>query len=79
MAQEWLAEAGDGAHGGLATGAPECGVCPVCRAIRAVRAADPALVAGVVDALAGAAASVAAALQEAADRLAEGSARPEGD
>jgi hypothetical protein len=67
--QTWLHEAAGGEHGGLDTGAPECGACPVCRAAGLLRSADPAVVTIVVEALLGAAVAAADVLREAGDRL----------
>jgi hypothetical protein len=69
LAQKWLREAADGAHGGLDTGAPECGACPLCRAAGLLRSADPAVVATVVEAAVGAATAAAEVLREAGERL----------
>jgi hypothetical protein len=69
IAQEWLDEAATGAHGGLDTGAPECGVCPLCRLVGALRATDPAVVESVVDVVATAVVSVTDVLREAGERL----------
>lgn len=68
-AQTWLAEAAEGAHGGLSTGSAECGICPVCRLIAALRAADPAVVSTVVEAGAGAALAAIEVLREAGEKL----------
>ena len=67
--QRWLTEAAQGAHGGLDTGSPTCGVCPVCRAVGAVRTADPALLAAGLEVATSAALSIADALKRAADDL----------
>jgi hypothetical protein len=67
--QNWLHEASRGDHGGLDTGAPECGVCPLCRAAGLLRSADPAVVTVVVEAVVGAAVAAADVLREAGDRL----------
>jgi hypothetical protein len=68
-AQQWLADAAQGEHGGLATGSAECGLCPVCRLIAALRAADPAVVTTVVEAAAGAAIAAVDVLREAGESL----------
>jgi hypothetical protein len=67
--QGWLTEAAQGAHGGLATGAPTCGVCPVCRTVEAIRTADPALLAAGLEVATSAALSIADVLKRAADEL----------
>jgi hypothetical protein len=69
IAQEWLDEAAAGAHGGLDTGAPECGVCPLCRLVGALRTTDPAVVESVVDVVSSALVSVTDVLKEAGERL----------
>lgn len=69
LAQEWLDEAASGAHGGLDTGAPECGVCPLCRLVGALRTTDPAVVESVVDVVTSAVVSVTDVLREAGERL----------
>ena len=69
MAQEWLDEAATGAHGGLDTGAPECGVCPLCRLVGVLRTTDPAVVESVVDVVTTAVVSVTDVLREAGERL----------
>lgn len=69
MAQEWLDEAAAGAHGGLDTGAPECGVCPLCKLVGVLRTTDPAVVESVVDVVTTAVVSVTDVLREAGERL----------
>lgn len=68
-AQEWLDEAATGAHGGLDTGAPECGVCPLCRLVGVLRTTDPAVVESVVEVATSAVVSVTEVLREAGERL----------
>jgi hypothetical protein len=68
-AQAWLNEAADGQHGGLDTGAAECGACPLCRAARALRTADPAAISALVDALVPAAIGIIDVLKDAGERL----------
>jgi len=75
-AQQWLDEASHGEHGGLDTGAPECGICPLCRLAALIRGADPHMVAGVVEQATGMVVMLADTLRGAASRAAEAATAP---